>query len=90
MMQPLEITQKDQMWYVYVRKRKTQKDIESITSPMLLYESNQTPKDEIPSNSPFLNSEFVDDNIVDLEIPIALRMRVITCTHHFIERYLSY
>ena len=57
---------------------------------MQSHESNQAPENEISPGNQISNSEPVHTSITELDIPIALRKGVRTCTHHPIEKYVSY
>ena len=76
----------DQNWRVYVRKRRNQKAVEPITVPMQSHESDQAPENEITTG----NSKSIHTNTSNLDMPIALRKGVRTCTQHPIEKYMSY
>ena len=75
---------------VYCRRKKTQKEKEPSTSQMQSHESNQAPENEISPGNQISNSEPVHTSIAELDILIALRKGVRTCTHHPIEKYVSY
>ncbi|KAJ1408401.1 Gag-polypeptide of LTR copia-type, partial [Sesbania bispinosa] len=68
----------------YFRKRR--KGVESSTAPRQSHESNQAPENEFSLGNIVSNPEPIDD----IDIPIALRKRVRSCTQHPIEKYVSY
>jgi IS30 family transposase len=72
-------------WKGFCYKRK---EVESSKAPMQGHESNQTLENEVPTGNILPNSEHVDT--IDIDIPIAMRKGVRTCTKHPIEKYISY
>ncbi|KAJ1395404.1 Gag-polypeptide of LTR copia-type [Sesbania bispinosa] len=68
----------------YFRKRR--KGVESNTAPRQSHESNQAPENEFSLGNIVSNPEPIDD----IDIPIALRKGVRSCTQHPIEKYVSY
>lgn len=73
-----------------VYKRKRRKVVESSTTPKQIHESNQAPRNEVPTGNTLPSPEPVDIITADIDIPIAKRKGVRTCTQHPIERYVSY
>ena len=57
---------------------------------MQSHESDQAPKNEIPTGNSVPISESIHTNTSNLDMPISLRKGVITCTQHPIEKYMSY
>ena len=66
--------------------KKKRKELESSTTPTQGHESDQTPENEVPTGNILPNSEHVDINTTDIDIPIAMRKGVRTCTKHPIEK----
>ena len=78
----------DQNWRVNVRKRRNQKAVEPITVPMQSHKSDQALENEIPTGNFVPISESVHTNTSNLDMPIALRKGMRTCTQHPIEKYV--
>ena len=55
---------------------------------MQSHESDQAPKNEIPTGNSVPISESIHTNTSNLDMPIALRKGVRTCTQHPIEKYV--
>lgn len=75
---------------VYFRKKKNLKGIDPSTTPMQGHESNQTPENGNQPGNPIPNSDSdrITQELTELDVPIALRKGVRTCTQHPIEKYV--
>lgn len=78
-------------WLLTSPKRRRRKEVEPSTAPPQSHESHQIPENEIPTGNVVPNSKLlVNLDTVDIDIPIAVRKGVRTCTQHPIENCVSY
>ncbi|XP_058732599.1 uncharacterized protein LOC131604129 [Vicia villosa] len=68
--------------------KKRRNEVESSRAPMQGHESKQTLENEVPTGNILPNSEHVDTKNIDIHI--AIRKGVETCTKHPIGKYISY
>lgn len=71
-------------------KGEGRKEVESSKTLMQNHESNQALENEAPTGNMIPNPKHVSVNITNNDIPSAIRKGVRTCTHHPIERFVSY
>ncbi|KAK0577899.1 hypothetical protein LWI29_001989 [Acer saccharum] len=76
----------DKELIVYSRRKRPQEEIEDRTLPEQNHESDPSPSPDIPGNTSQTDISVNDD----LDIPIALRKGVRSCTHHPISNFVSY